>query len=424
LEVFRYFNVERSIMSEAACPAGYHGFEPFDMNNPFPAYQELRKERPVMFDDRINYFVVTRYDDVKATFDDWETFSSENAQAPVRPLGKPALKVMADGGFTAYSGLSARMPPEHTRIRAIASKAFTPRRYRVMEPLIRDNTNILINKMLEKGDAGGDLLADIAYELPAITILTLLGVPVSKIPEVKNWATSRAVITWAELSDEEQIPHAHNMVKYWNYCQELVAIAKNNPADNLVTDLVDLQAAGDEITDHEIASILYSLLFAGHETTTTLISNSIRVLLQHRVAYEALVEDAGKIPGAIDEVLRYSPSIVAWRRKALKDGEIGGVKIPAGAEVLLVMGSANRDEAVFDQPDAFDIGRENARNHLAFGYGIHYCLGNMLAKLQAKVAIEEITKNIPTLRLKPEVDITFGDNLSFRVPAAVPVEWH
>ena len=410
-------------MSEAVCPAGYHGFEPFNMNNPFPAYEELRHEQPVMFDDRIGYYVVTRYDDVKATFENWETFSSENAQAPVRPLGEPAKKIMAEGGFTAYSGLSARIPPEHTRIRAVASKAFTPRRYKVMEPLIRDNVNVLIEQMLSKGEAGGDLLADIAYDLPTITILTLLGVPVSKIPEVKEWATSRAVITWSDLTDEEQIPHAHNMVKYWNYCQHLVSNAKTNPGDNLVTDLVELQAAGDEISDHEIASILYSLLFAGHETTTTLISNSIRVLLQHRVAYEALVADPTKIPGAIDEVLRYSPSIVAWRRKAVKDGEIGGMQIPAGSNVLLVMGSANRDENVFAQPDAFDIGRENARSHLAFGYGIHYCLGNMLAKLQTRVALEEITKNVPSLRLKPGSQISFGENLSFRVPTAVPVEW-
>ncbi len=212
------------------------------------------------------------------------------------------------------------------------------------------------------------------------------------------------------------------MGKCWNYCQHLVASAKTNPGDNLVTDLVELQAAGEEITDHEIASVLYSLLFAGHETTTTLISNSVRVLLEHRVAYEALVADPEKIPGAIDEVLRFSPSITAWRRKAVKDGVIGGVEIPKGSNILLVMGSANRDETVFDQPDAFDIGRENARSHLAFGYGIHYCLGNMLAKLQARVALEEITKNVPSLRLKSGSEVTFGQILSITVPSSVQVE--
>ncbi len=409
-------------MSEAGCPVNHHGYQPFDMNDPFPAYEELRREEPVMFDDRIGYYVVTRYDDIKATFNDWESFSSENAQAPVRPAGAPAKQIMAEGGFTAYSGLSARIPPDHTRIRGVATKAFTPRRYKVLEPLIRENVNILIDAMMAKGEVG-DVVADIAWDLPTITILTLIGVPVTMIPEVKEWANSRAAMTWGDLNDEQQVPHAHNLVAYWNFCQKLVADAKVAPGDNLVTDLVNLQSVGEPINDHEIASFLYSLLFAGHETTTTLISNALRVLLQHRVAYEALIADPDKIPGAIDEVLRFSPSIVAWRRKATRDAEIGGVAIPEGSNILLVMGSANRDDTVFPAPDEFNIGRENARNHLAFGFGIHYCLGNLLAKLQAKVALEEVTKRLPNLRLVDGQSITFGENLSFRVPTAVSVTW-
>ncbi|MEY4423669.1 MAG: hypothetical protein RLZZ258_772 [Actinomycetota bacterium] len=409
-------------MSEAGCPVNHHGYQPFDMNDPFPAYEELRREEPVMFDDRIGYYVVTRYDDIKATFNDWQSFSSENAQAPVRPAGAPAKQIMAEGGFTAYSGLSARIPPDHTRIRGVATKAFTPRRYKVLEPLIRENVNILIDAMMAKGEVG-DVVADIAWDLPTITILTLIGVPVTMIPEVKEWANSRAAMTWGDLNDEQQVPHAHNLVAYWNFCQKLVADAKVAPGDNLVTDLVNLQSAGEPINDHEIASFLYSLLFAGHETTTTLISNALRVLLQHRVAYEALIADPDKIPGAIDEVLRFSPSIVAWRRKATRDAEIGGVAIPEGSNILLVMGSANRDDTVFPAPDEFNIGRENARNHLAFGFGIHYCLGNLLAKLQAKVALEEVTKRLPNLRLVDGQSITFGENLSFRVPTAVSVTW-
>lgn len=401
----------------------HHGYEPFNMKDPFPAYAELRREEPVMFDERIGYYVVSRYDDVKATFEDWESFSSENAQAPVRPMGAPAKKIMEEGGFTAYSGLSARVPPEHTRLRTVASKAFTPRRYKVLEPAIRENVDIMIDKMLAAGEPG-DILSDIANDLPTITILTLFGVPISRIPEIKKWSASRALMTWAELTDEEQIPHAHNLVEYWNFCQEVVAENKANPGrDNLADDLLKLQAEGHEISDHEIASLLYSMLFAGHETTTTLISNSLRMLLSNPETYQALVEDPEKIPGAIDEVLRMAGSIVAWRRKATRDAEIAGVKIPEGSGVLLLMGSANRDASVFENPDVFDIGRENARNHMSFGYGIHFCLGNLLAKLQGKVALEEITKKIPTLRLMPGADINFIENLSFRVPTSVPVEW-
>lgn len=401
----------------------HHGYEPFDMKDPFPAYAELRREEPVMYDERIGYYVVSRYEDVKATFEDWESFSSENAQAPVRPMGEPAKKIMADGGFTAYSGLSARVPPEHTRLRSVASKAFTPRRYKVLEPAIRENVDIMIDKMIAAGEPG-DILSDIAHDLPTITILTLMGVPISRIPEIKKWSASRALMTWAELTDEEQIPHAHSLVEYWNFCQEVVADNKANPGrDNLVNDLLVLQADGHEISDHEIASLLYSMLFAGHETTTTLISNSLRLLLSNPDAYQALVAEPEKIPGAIDEVLRMGGSIVAWRRKATRDAEIGGVKIPKDSGVLLLMGSANRDASVFENPDVFDIGRENARNHMSFGYGIHFCLGNLLAKLQGKVALEEITKKMPTLRLMPGADINFIENLSFRVPTSVPVEW-
>ncbi len=401
----------------------YHGFEPFKLNDPFPSYKELREEAPVMWDDRINMFVVSRYEDVKGVFEDWETFSSKDAQSPIRPLGAAAKKVLSDGNFTTYSGLSARIPPEHTRIRAVATKAFTPRRYKVLEPFIRDNADRLIDEMIAKGMNEGDILTDLAYDLPTITIFALIGVPTDMIDVVKEWATSRATLTWADLTDDQQVPHAHNMVAYWDFCQSLVANAKVNPGDNLVTDLVNLQSAGEEITDHEIASFLYSLLFAGHETTTTLISNSVRQLLIHSESWDAIVEDPAKIPGAVEEVLRTAGSIVAWRRTAERDATIGGVDIPKDSKVLLVMGSANRDPQVFADPDKFDIGRENARNHLSFGFGIHYCIGNMLGKLQTRVALEELTAKLPTLKIKEGVQIDFGDNLSFRVPLTVPVVW-
>lgn len=406
----------------AAGGAAAHGYEPFAMKDPFTAYAELRREAPVVFDERIGYWIVTRHEDVRAVFEDWETFSSENAQAPVRPRGEAATKIMTDGGFTAYSGLSARTPPTHTRIRAIAQRAFTPRRYKALEPTIRENTRAALQAMLANPDRTGDFLAQIAYDIPTITILTLLGVDPAMVPTYKTWSDSRAAMTWGDLSDDEQVPHAHNLVDYWAECQRLVAQAHEQGGDNLVADLVEAQREGAEITDHEIASLCYSLLFAGHETTTTLIANSIRTLLGHPGAWESIVADPKRIPGAIDEVLRYSGSIVAWRRKALRDAEIGGVRIPAGDGVLLVMGSANRDENVFENPEAFDIERSDARNHISFGFGIHYCLGNMLAKLQDRIVLEETAAAVPSLRLQ-DADIDFRDNLSFRVPTSVPVTW-
>ena len=404
------------------CPV-HHGFEPFDQKNPFPAYAEMRSEEPVLFDERVGYWVVTRYDDVKAVFDDWETFSSENAQAPVRERSAETKRIMEEGGFTAYSGLSARRPPEHTRIRKVAQKAFTPRRFKALEPSIRAHVVSRLEAMKARPEATGDFLMDLAYDVPTITILTLIGADTNQVGLFKKWSDSRAAMTWGDLSDEEQIPHANNLVDYWQECLRLVQDAHEHQRDTLVGDMLREQTAGAEISDHEIASVVYSLLFAGHETTTTLISNAMRVLLAHQDQWQRLVDNPALIPAAIDEVLRYSGSIVAWRRKALRDAEVGGVAIPAGAELLLVMGSANRDEDRFADGEAFDIERENARDHLSFGFGIHYCLGNMLAKLQAKIALEEIARMMPEVRLQEGVDIGFRENLSFRVPLEVPVTW-
>ncbi|MFE7216381.1 cytochrome P450 [Streptomyces sp. NPDC057611] len=305
----------------------------------------------------------------------------------------------------------------------MAAKAFTPRRFKVLEPEIRANVVRLVEAMLARPERRGDLVRDLAHDLPTITILTLIGADVDKIGTFKRWSDSRSAMTWGDLSDDEQVPHARNLVDYWAECRRLVAEAHETAPDSLVGDMVRMQAEGDPISDHEIASVCYSLLFAGHETTTTLISNALRVLLSHPEQWQRVVEDTGRIPAAVDEVLRYSPSIVGWRRRALRDAEIGGVAIPKGADILLLMGSANRDESRFEDGEAFDISRPNAREHLSFGFGIHYCLGNMLAKLQTRIALEEVARLAPGLRLADHADIHFGRNLSFRAPAAVPVTW-
>jgi cytochrome P450 len=411
---------QRSDVTE--CPA-HHGYEPFAQRNPFPAYAALRAEEPVMFDERIGHWVVTRYDDVKAVFDDWLTFSSENAQAPVRERGAEAKRIMNEGGFTAYSGLSARVPPEHTRIRKIVARAFSPRRYKSLEPAIRANVVRRLEVMLRRPDRTGDLVADLAYDVPTVTILTLIGADTAQVDRFKRFSDSRGAMTWGHLSDEEQIPHAHNLVEYWQECRRLVDAAHRVHPDSLVGDLVRAQEAGAEITDHEIASVCYSMLFAGHETTTTLIANALRELLARPDQWRRVVDDPSLARAAVDEVLRYSPSIVAWRRRATRDALVGGVAIPAGADLLLVMGAANRDEEHFADPETFDVTRPNARDHLAFGYGIHYCLGNMLAKMQVRVVIEEATRLAPGLRLVDADAIEFGDSLSFRIPARVPVTW-
>jgi cytochrome P450 len=396
-------------------------FHPFDLSNPYPFYEWARRQAPVFFSDELNYFVVARYADIKAVFEDWKTFSSENAQAPLRPICDEGRRIMREGGFTAYSGLSARVPPDHTRIRKLVQGCFGVRRFRAIEPQIREIVTRAIDAFADKGAV--DFFREFAYDVPALVLFKLVGVPDADVPKVKSWGVSRSLLTWGNLSDQEQLPHARNMVEYWRYCRELVRQHKEEASDDLPGDLLRLKAEGADISDDEIAGVLYSVLFAGHETTTTLIANGLRELLLHRENWQALLADPSLIPAAVDEVLRYAPSVVAWRRKALQDTSIGDVPVPEGSNILLLLGSANRDETIFADPAHFDITRTDARKHLAFGYGIHTCVGQQLAKIEFAIALEELVRRLPVLRLKPGQKFEFMHNSSFRVPTALHVEW-
>ena len=396
-------------------------FNPFDLSAPHAVWARLREEQPVFRHPQTGYFVVTRHADIKAVFEDWQTFSSENAQAPMRPMCEEGRKIMAEGGFTAYSGLSARIPPDHTRIRKIVQGAFGPRRFKSIEPKIEKIVSDALDRIEPQGRA--DFFREVAYDVPALVLFTLVGVPDSDVDKVKAWSVSRALLTWGALSDAEQLPHARNMVDYWSYCRALVAGKRQTPGDDLPSDLLKLQAEGADISDDEIAGMMYSVLFAGHETTTTLMANGVLALLENRAEWEAICADPDLIPKATEEILRYAPSIVAWRKRAKADAQIGGVAVPEGSDILLVMGSGNRDAEVFPDGETFDIHRANARNHMAFGYGIHFCLGFQLAKMEFGIMLRQLSTRFPDLRLTGDGRIEYLPNVSFRVPSKVEITW-
>jgi cytochrome P450 len=411
-------------MSVSKCP--YHSqvaqdFKPFDLTDPFPFYKQAREEEPIFYSESLDYWVATRYQDIKDIFFNWQSFSSENAQQPLRPILAKAKTLMEEAGMVGLSGLSGRIPPDHTRIRRVVNMAFNLPRIKKMEPRIRALAIEMIDKIRDNGHA--EMIRELAYDLPAYVVFMLLGVPNEDVPQVKSWAESRVLLTWGDLNEDEQVVHAENMVRYWNYCQAHVQNRKANPADDLPSALVALQGQGNDITDREIAGICYSMLFAGHETTTSLIGNGVRELLLHRDSWEKIKGNPALIPNAVEEILRYSPSIVAWRRKALEDIEISGVSFKKGDNLLLIMGSGNRDEAHFTEGDTFNIERSNAGQHLSMGHGIHFCLGAPLAKLEAKVVLEELTQRIPNLTLKPHQTFEFAYNTSFRAPVALQTEW-
>lgn len=406
----------------AACPAD--GYDPFDLNAPHARWQALRDQQPVFFHEPSGYWVVSRYDDIKAIFDDWKTFSSENAQKPMRPLSPAARQVMLDGGFTAYSGLTARVPPDHTRIRKVAQSCFGPRRFKSIEPQIETIVARHLDLLQDAGRTGGpvDFWQIVAYPVPAFVLFTLMGIPDADVPSIKRWGDARLRMTYTDLTDDDQIAVAHDMVAYWRYIRALIARKRAEPGDDFPSDLVRLQAEGAEITDDEIAGLLYSTLFAGHETTSTFMGNYVLAMLDNPASWAAIKADPARIPNAVEEMLRYMPSVVGWRRKARVDCTVGGVALPAGAEILMLTGSANRDEAQFPGGEGLDIGRDNARTHLSFGYGIHYCLGFQLAKMEGAILLRQLSQRFPDLALAPGFRASYHRNITFRVPVAVMVQ--
>jgi cytochrome P450 len=397
-------------------------FRPFELADPFTFLERARREAPVFYSAELDFWVVTRYEDVRAVFRDPETFSSENTQSPYKERPAAVQRVLDEGSFSGFSGLSARQPPDHTRIKAFVHKAFTPKRVALLEPEIRTLAVSMIDRMAAKGRA--DWVADLAYDLPALVIFILLGIPEEDVPKVKEWAQSRVYLNFGDLPEDEQLHHAENLVKYWHYCEELVESRLVESKDDLPGALVQIYEQGDRtIRVHEIVSLVYGMLTAGHETTTNLLANGVLELLSHPGQWEAICADQTLIPGAVEELLRAGPPVFAWKRKAKKPARVAGTDIPEGANVLIVLGSANRDEQVFTNGEQLDVRRDNAGDHLSFGLGIHYCLGAALARLEARVVLEELTSRLPHARLSEQQTFNFPPNTTFRGPTSVWVEW-
>jgi cytochrome P450 len=396
-------------------------FQPFDIADPFAFYQRARSEAPAFYSPELDYWVVTRYEDVLAILRDPTTFSSENAQSPFQPR-PPAIERILGSGLSVKSGLLGRNPPDHTRLRSFVNKAFTPRRVAVLEPPIREITVRMIERMASRGR--GDWVAELAYDLPALVIFLLLGIPDTDVPSVKTWARSRVQLNFGSLPEADQVPHAENVVAYWRYCEALVEDRFTGPGDDLPSDLVRAYQRGDKsISKDEMTGLVFSQLTAGHETTTGLLATSFLQLLRHRDQWQALCDDPDLIPTAVEELLRFCTPVLAAKRTVNQATTVGDTELPAGASVLLLLGSANHDEAVFPGGGDLDVCRPGAGRHLAFGHGIHFCLGASLARLEAQVVLQELTARLPRARLAEPQEIQFSPNTTFRSPLRLLVEW-
>jgi cytochrome P450 len=400
-------------------------FDPFHdpyLADPYPFFAEARAATPVFYSPAIDYWVVTRYHDIRQIFQTPKLFSASNALAPIQPICPEAERTLAEGAFRPVPTLTNNDPPAHTRVRRLANVAFTMKRVAAMEPFIRELAVRFVRERLSSGRA--DLVRDLAWELPALVIFRVLGIPDEDVPRVKAGAENRLLLMWGRPAEEEQIRLAHGMAEFWRYAEELVARRAQDPRDDFTSDLILARdGAMPALNSQEVTTIVYGLLLAGHETATSLLANAFRRLLTDLDAWKEICGNSSLIPNAVEEVLRLDSSVIAWRRKTTQGVEIGGVPVPADANLLLLLGSANRDPAVFENPDRFDIHRTNAKDHLSFGHGVHFCLGAPLGRLEARVVIEELSERLPGLRLAPEQTLSFQPNTSFRGPLSLLVEW-
>ena len=373
-------------------------------------------ETPVFFAPALDGYVVTRHADIDAVFHDHETYSAAAAQVPLVPLEPEAAQILLAGGHRPQPSMVSLDPPAHTRLRRPSSRAFTPRRVAEMEPRVLATRR----ELLDAVDATQpfDIVAALTFPLPATVVFSFMGVPEEDYAQLKEWCGHRATLAWGRPAPEEQVEHATSMAAYRRYLRDLVAAKATDRADDFASALLAIHDEDpDALTHEEIASILFSLSFAGHETTNYLIGNMIRRLLEVPERWDAVVADPALIPGAVEETLRHDTSVPFWRRRTKRPVTLGGVDIPEGATLFLWLAAAGRDPAVFDDPDRFDSARANAKRHLAFGKGIHFCIGSALGKLEAQLALEELTRRFPRLRLVDgRPPLRFHPNISFRGP--------
>jgi cytochrome P450 len=384
-------------------------------------FRKARAQSPVVYLEDIDYWAVTRYDDIKAVLGDKERFSSEITLQPLRPIAPEVMELFRERGFSPRPTLSNNESEHHAPVRRVAQAAFSPRRNAKLDPYIRKLVNQAIDSFEQ--DKRADLVAQMVYELPALVLFKLLGIPEADVQTIKMWADSRLVLSFGKPSVEEQLVAAGHMADYWDYCVDLVQKRIEAPQDDLPSDMLAMWRDGEDIEVEDVNNVVFGLLLAGHETTTNMSANAILTLLQNRAAWEAIVEDPSRIPNTVEECLRFRPSVVAWRRLAKSDVEVSGVTIPAGQRVLCYLPSGNRDEARFEDGEVFDIQRANARSHVAFGFGRHFCLGAPLARFELAVILEELTSRVPGLRLAADQDLMPVETVQFRGPQELWVEW-
>lgn len=402
--------------STAGAAVEFNPFLPEFRADPYPLYQHLRSADPVHWSEFLGFWILTRYRDCVAVLRDARFSANPRSWAGYEDF------LQAQGGSGPLMQMERNWmllmdPPDHTRLRTLVSKAFTPRVVESMRPHIQDIVDDLLDVV---HDAGGmDIIAALAYPLPVIVIAETMGVPVADRDKFKRWSRDLAA-TLDPVTTPEIIQQGNAAtLAFMEYFRALVAQRRKNPTNDLLSALIAAEEQGDKLSEEELLATAILLFGAGHETTMNLIGNGLLALLRHPDQIKQLKTTPALIQSTVEELLRYDSSVQMTARSALVDVEIDGKLIRKGQQVIVVLGAANRDPDQFPDPDRLDIARTENR-HIAFGQGIHYCLGAPLARVEAQIAINTLLRRMPTLRLQTNT-LEWRDTVTLRGLKALPV---
>lgn len=417
--------------STGACPFAHAGsgperdFDMFDLPYQTDPAESLRFARdgvPVFYSEAMGYWIVSRYQDVKDIFRDPITFSPCNVLEKLTPAPPEAEEVLRSYDYAMRRTLVNEDEPAHMERRRVLLDAFAPEALEEHRDMVQHLVAGRVDGFIHKGRA--NLVEEMLWDVPLTVALKFLGVPEEDMDTLREFSVAHTVNTWGRPTPEEQIGVAEGVGRFWQYAGKVLEKMKANPdGQGWMYDMIAKNREMPEVvTDNYLHSMMMAIIVAAHETTALASANALRELLSRPALWRKICADPALIPPAVEECLRHSGSVVAWRRQTTKEAVVGGVAIPAGAKLFLATASANHDPRNFENPDEIDIYRDNAAEHLTFGYGAHQCMGKNIGRMEICAFIEALSRRIPGLRLT-EQEFTYLPNTSFRGPEALWVEW-
>ena len=384
--------------------------------DPYPQYRSLQSRDPI-HRSRLAGWVLTRHEDVSAVTRD-ARFLTDERKLP--GYEKRRAQMVKAGALREEAETPAMLrldPPDHTRLRSLVSKAFTPRTVERLRPRVEAIVNELLDAVAP--DGGMDVIKDLAYPLPVVVIAEMIGVPPEDRDKLKRWSDDVILALGAQTPDglrRSQVAGDEMRA----YLEGVAEERRREPKDDLLSGLLAAEEAGDRLSMDEVFSTCMLLLIAGHETTTNLIGNGLAALLQHPQQMELLRSDPSLMENAVEELLRYDSPVQATARFVLEDTELHGHSFGAGQQVILLLGAANRDPEKFSDPDRLDITRDNSSHHLSFSHGIHSCLGAPLARVEGQAVFRALGERFPEMRLATD-RLKWGEGLILRGLEELPV---